>query len=115
MSKAAPTSPGNTIIAICGLAREANLVGRHEVQCIVSGGIRDLLLQRLSAISCLRIGGIISIGICGALDATLKVGDCVIASDVVSGPSRFAADLQWLQRLAMQLPRAIIGGIAGTD
>jgi hopanoid-associated phosphorylase len=105
----------NRIVAACGLKREADLFARSAVQTIVGGGARTVLEARLNAISHEGIAGIISIGICGALDPTLKVGDSVIASGVVSGPSRFASDTRWLQRLTARLPEARTGAIAGTD
>ena len=114
-SAAKLSGEANRIVAVCGLTREADLLARSAVHTIIGGGARTVLEHRLDAISRGCIAGIISIGICGALDPTLKVGDCVIAPDVVFGPSRFATDPRWLQRLAAELPDTVVGVIAGTD
>jgi hopanoid-associated phosphorylase len=102
------------IIAVCGMNREVALLADRDVIAIAGGGVRSQLEQRLLEISRDRIAGVISIGICGALDSTLKVGDCVIASAVAAGTDRLSVDMAWMERLSANLSEAIAGPIAGT-
>jgi adenosylhomocysteine nucleosidase len=109
-----PTADG-TIVAVCGFNREASLLKHRDIHCVVSGGVRSLLEQRLASLSHARTRGIISVGICGALDSKLAVGDCVIASEIVAGFARLSVDTAWSERLTACLPESIAGPIAGTD
>jgi adenosylhomocysteine nucleosidase len=60
-----------------------------------------------------KIRGVISIGIAGALSPNLRVGDCVIAREIVVGAKRFQTDTTWADGLAGRLPEAKSGAIAG--
>jgi hopanoid-associated phosphorylase len=101
-----------SIIAVCGLKREAAMLACAKA--VVGGGNARLLRARLDAID-ISCKGIISVGICGALSVSLKVGDCVIANEIVAGADRFTIDAAWRDRIAQKLPEAVIGAIAGSD
>jgi hopanoid-associated phosphorylase len=60
-----------------------------------------------------EISGVISIGIAGALSPSLRVGDCVIAREIVVGGKRFQTDTTWADGLAGRIPEAKSGAIAG--
>ena len=61
------------------------------------------------------IEGVISIGICGALDPALRPGDVVAGSGVRDGRTRFATDTGWTKRLLGKIPHAVGGTVAGSD
>jgi hopanoid-associated phosphorylase len=109
------TKHNGTIIAVCGLNREAKLLERSDALALAGGGARNMLEKLLSAAPSDSISGVISIGICGGLDSTLEVGACVIASDVAAGSKRYAADAEWVHRLSARLPDARVAAVAGTD
>ncbi len=130
-----------TVLAVTGLNREAAIVAGPGVVTLASGGDVASLRQRIEAALLApsttfggpppprslssgsakpRPGGregdieaIISIGIAGALDPTLKVGDAVIATCVSHQGGR-AADHDWADRLAAALPEARRGAIVGS-
>jgi hopanoid-associated phosphorylase len=102
-----------SIVAVCGLRREAKMLAKMRVATVIGGGVTELLRTRLNSIS--ASVGIISVGICAALSPSLKVGDCVIANTIIAGGDRFAVDLEWRDRIATRLPEVAIGGIAGSD
>jgi adenosylhomocysteine nucleosidase len=93
--------------------READLLRERDVRSIVGGGVRSFLEERLRSHD--AIAGVISIGIAGALSPALSVGDCVIASEIVSEGHRYPTESAWLQRLCGALDDAHVGSIAGAD
>ena len=102
------------IVAVTGLVREARIAEAAGVTAISGGGkgsLRGRLEQALDA----GARGIISIGIAGGLAPSLKSGDCVIGSEVVSDGLHYAADPAWTARLAAKLPDAVVAPIAGAD
>ena len=101
------------VLAVAGLKREAGIVGGAEVIVLAGGGAPDLA-ERIRALISADVAGLISIGIAGALDPALKVGDVVIAT-AVFGETRASADPGWRGRLGARLPGARQGVIAGVD
>ena len=103
------------IVAVTGLDREARVIARPEIATVVGGGDRHALEMRVrSAIE----GGarrVLSIGICGGISPSLRVGDCVIATEIVAGSDRLATDSEWTRDLAARVPGATLGVLAGSD
>jgi len=104
----------STIIAVCGLKREAAMLERFGARTALGGGDARLLRARLDAIGG-TCAGVISAGICGALSPQLKVGDCVIADAIIADGQRLAAETAWRERIATRLPEAKVGAIAGSN
>jgi hopanoid-associated phosphorylase len=100
-----------TLLAVTGLNREAALIAGPGIVTLASGGDLKTLAVRIEAVLSPDIAGIISIGIAGALDPSLKAGDAVIATEVGGG----AVDQPWAGRLAERLPGVRQGPIAGSD
>jgi hopanoid-associated phosphorylase len=103
------------ILAVCGMTREADLLQKANVIAVVGGGVRSLLEERLRFETGNPIAGVISIGIAGALSPALKVGDCVVASEIVFDGGHCPADTEWAQRLSGAIAGAHFGSIAGAD
>jgi hopanoid-associated phosphorylase len=80
---------------------------------IVAGGRVDIVRRRIEKEIPGSISGVISIGIAGALSPDLRVGDCVIAREIVVGKKRFKTDTTWSDGLAGRIPEAKSGTIAG--
>src|SRR5437660_9751552 len=96
------------IVAVTGMAREARLVDHRDVLPVVGGGDADLLEKRIDA--AIAKGGrrILSIGICGALCPELRVGDVVIASEIVMTERIYPVSASWMRELAARLPEAVV-------
>ena len=102
-----------TILVATGLLREARIIGRPGVVAIAGGGNAARLEQALEEAITLGahrsgspVRALLSSGVAGALDPALRPGDLVIGSD--GTPELIAA-------LRRALPRAVSGGIAGSD
>ena len=102
------------ILAAVGMTREARLVARPGVRAVAGGGRADLLEARLKA-ALEGVDAILSIGLGGALDPALKVGDVVIATEVLRPRRRWETDPAWRDQLLARLPKARLGPIYGSD
>ena len=103
------------IIAVTGLTREARIVAGPGVTALSCGGRSGLLREKLERAMAQGADGIISIGIAGGLAPSLKSGDCVIASEIVSNGQQIPTDASWTGRLAARLPDALIAPLTGSD
>ena len=83
-----------TILAVTGLAKEAGMVGVAGVIAVAGGGDGDGLKAKLNALHG-DISGVISIGLAGALSPHLKVGDCVIADQIITGAEKWDCHEGW--------------------
>lgn len=103
------------VLAVVGLTREAGIVAGSGVAPLASGGVAQTLAARIEAALAPGVDGVISIGIAGALDPDLSVGEGIIASEVAMNAKRYTVDEGWAERLAVALPEARRGPIAGSD
>jgi adenosylhomocysteine nucleosidase len=100
-----------SVIAIVGLPREARIVGTVAVP-VIAGGRVDIVRRRIDREIEGSVSGVISIGIAGALAPNLRVGDCIIAREIVVDGKRFRTDTTWGDGLAGRLAEAKSGAIA---
>lgn len=106
------------VLVVCGLAFETAIAAGPGVIAVCGPGP-----ARVAAAIAARAGGgedhgwagILSFGCAGALDPTLRAGDCVVASCVASGANTLPADPAWTQALMSRLSRARCGALAGLD
>jgi hopanoid-associated phosphorylase len=103
-----------TILAVTGLAKEAEMVGVADVVAVAGGGDAVSLADKLNALHG-DIRGVISIGLAGALSPHLKVGDCVIADQIMTGAEEWDCHETWRVRLMSRLPYAHQGQFFGSD
>ncbi len=104
------------LLVVTGLQRESSIAAGTGVATICSGGRPEILAQRLNAQQP-PLGGVLSFGIAGGLSPDLKSGDVVIASHVLHGDERYAADQRWHDAIARALGdqvRIKRGGISGS-
>ena len=87
-----------TILAVTGLAKEAKIAGIAGVVAVAGGGDSISLEAKLNALHG-DIRGVISIGLAGALSPLLKVGDVIIADQVITGAEKWDCDSGWRVRL----------------
>ena len=103
-----------TVLAVTGLAKEAKIVGVAGVVAVAGGGDGDRLEAKLNALHG-DLRGVISIGLAGALSPHLKVGDVVIADQVLTGMEKWDCHEGWRVRLTSRLPYAHQGQLFGSD
>jgi hopanoid-associated phosphorylase len=101
------------ILAAVGMKREARIVEREGVRAVAGGGRSDLLERRLKE-ALPGAEAILSIGLCGALDPSLNVGDILIGTEVLRPRRRWETDPAWRAMLAERLPAARQGGVYGS-
>jgi len=102
-----------TVLAVTGLAREAEIVGVADVVAVAGGGDASLA-NKLNALHG-DIRGVISIGLAGALSPHLKVGDVVVADQILTGMETWDCHETWRVRLLSLLPQAHQGQFFGSD
>lgn len=103
-----------TILAVCGLTREAEIAGTNGVVAVAGGGDAVGLRRKLNALHG-DITGVISIGLGGALSPLLKVGDVVIGERIVAEDGNYQCDNSWRVQLAARLKGAQQGALYGSD
>jgi adenosylhomocysteine nucleosidase len=97
---------GAGLVIVVGLVREARIAAARGRVAIGAVGIADALAGAR---------GLISFGICGALDPALVVGDLVIADGVVGDDGALATNPAWTAALRAALPGSRSGLVAGGD
>jgi hopanoid-associated phosphorylase len=106
------------ILAAVGMQREARLVERRgEALCVraVAGGGRSELLEARLKAALEGAEAVLSIGLGGALDPALEVGEVVVATEVLRPRRRWETDSAWRDLLLQRLPGARAGAVYGSD
>lgn len=101
------------ILVVCGLKAEADIAAGEGVTVVCGGGDGKRLAADLARLAP-GAAGIISFGVAGGLDATLKPGDLRIGSGVVTADGiRYPADPGWGSRLSARLgvPAALFAAV----
>jgi hopanoid-associated phosphorylase len=105
-----------TIGVVTGMASEAKLLRGTGVAIVSTGGNAEATKRGAEAL--LRQGAtkLVSFGIAGALDPSLKPGDLILASAVhLPDGHRQSTDQKWLVHIAQALPQARIADVAGSN
>jgi hopanoid-associated phosphorylase len=102
-----------TILAVTGLKREAEIAGGSGVVAVTGGGDAKGLADKLDALHG-DIKGVISFGLAGGLSPLLKVGEVVIADQVISGSEQWRCDERWRVALAAKLVVTHQGPVAAS-
>jgi hopanoid-associated phosphorylase len=103
------------VIAASGLNAEARIALGPGVVTVAGGGDPARFALLLQGALMRGARAVISFGIAGGLAPSVKPGTTIIGRSVDDGTSRSASDSAWVERLAAQLPHAIVGDIAGVD
>lgn len=109
----APIAARGDVLAVVGMTREAKILTGGLV--VIGGGDLVGLTGRLEEELRSGVAGVVSFGLCGALDPALKVGDLVIGESVADAADLFDADPAWLVRIAELLPEAKLGRFASAE
>ena len=105
------------MLIVTGLLREARIVAGPGITVICSSSDPHQLRAKLADFNPSTVRGIVSFGVAGGLCPTLRPGDIVIASEVVSRQGRRPASGAFSAELADSLNagrrRILEGGLAG--
>jgi len=105
---------------VTGLVQEARIAAGPGMAVICSSSDPQQLRALLTVFDPTTIRGVISFGVAGGLDTSLKSGDVVVADEVMSGDNRwlagFALNDDLIGRLTVGLGRRVVrGGLAGVE
>jgi adenosylhomocysteine nucleosidase len=118
------TSAGNRIdprpvLIVTGLVQEARIAAGPGMTVICSSSDPKQLRELLTVFDPKTIRGVISFGVAGGLDPSLKSGDVVVATEVLAGDTRWLAGLAlnetMIARAALGRRRVVRGGLAGVE
>ncbi len=94
------------LVVVVGMASEARIFGGEHKVIVGAAGLEAALRDKPY--------GVVSFGLCGALDPALKAGDLVIAGGVITPDGRLATDIAWSDQLAAALPASQRGDVAAS-
>ncbi len=81
------------VLIVTGLIQEARIASGPGMTVICSSSDPQQLRALLTVFDPATIRGVISFGVAGGLDPTLKSGDIVVATEVLAGDARWLAGL----------------------
>src|SRR6516225_6191264 len=107
------------ILIVTGLLQEARIAAGPGMAVVCSSSDPQQLRALLSVFDPETIRGVISFGVAGGLDPSLKSGDVVVATEVTSGDTRWLAGLSLNENLfagvALGGRRIVKGSLAGAE
>jgi adenosylhomocysteine nucleosidase len=107
------------VLIVTGMAQEARIAAGPGMTVICSSSDPQQLRALLTVFDPTTIRGVISFGIAGGLDPTLKSGDVVVATEVLAGDTRWLAGLALNEELIASVGlgsrRVVRGGLAGVE
>ena len=98
---------------VTGMASEARLFGADALT-VSAGGDPHATRDGIANLIARGADHLVSFGIAGALDPSLKPGDLIIASAVRCEGERLAVDQKWLVQLTTHLPGARVADVVGS-
>jgi hopanoid-associated phosphorylase len=115
-ARKAPAASHPHILAITGLRREASIASASRVIAIAHGGHQPSLRKGLAAAIGPHTRGLISFGVAGGIDPSVKRGATIIADEVIgAGARRWSTNRAWRDEISALLPDAIVGSVAAAD
>lgn len=108
------------VLIVTGLIQEARIASGPGMTVICSSSDPQQLRALLTVFDPATIRGVISFGVAGGLDPTLKSGDIVVATEVLAGDARWLADLALKDDLISSVGlgrrrRIVRGRLAGAE
>lgn len=106
------------VLIVTGLVQEARIAAGPGMVVICSSSDPRQLRSLLTVFDPSTIRGVISFGVAGGLDPSLKPGDIVLATEVVAGDARWLAGLSLNEEVVANLAlkrRVVRGGLAGAE
>jgi adenosylhomocysteine nucleosidase len=107
------------ILIVTGLVQEARIAAGPGMAVICSSSDPNQLRALLTTLDPTSVRGVISFGVAGGLDPSLKSGDVVVATEVMAGDTRWLAGLPLseaqIASLALGRRRVVRGLLAGVE
>jgi len=107
------------VLIVTGLVQEARIAAGPGMTVICSSSDPRQLRALLTVFDPATIRGVISFGVAGGLDPTLKSGDIVVATEVLAGDARWLAGLPLNEELMASVGlgrrRIVRGRLAGAE
>src|SRR3954451_14578223 len=107
------------VLIVTGLVQEARIAAGPGMIVICSSSDPAQLRALLATLDPSSFRGVVSFGVAGGLDPSLKSGDVVVATEVLAGDTRFLAGLalneEMIARAALRRRRVVRGGLAGVE
>ena len=107
------------ILIVTGLIQEARIAAGPGMTVICSSSDPQQLRALLTVFDPTTIRGVISFGVAGGLDPSLRSGDVVVATEVMAGDGRWLAGLslndELVSGIALGRRRVVRGGLAGVE
>jgi adenosylhomocysteine nucleosidase len=94
-----------SLVVVVGMVREARIVAGEGLTVLIGGGQSARLVRNIEKAIVSGAAGLVSFGLCGALNPELEAGDIVVDSD----------DPEWLDQLRAAVPEAYAGRVLGGD
>src|SRR5258707_531941 len=105
------------VLIVTGLVQEARIAAGPGMIVICSSSDPQQLRALLATLDSSTFRGVISFGVAGGLDPSLKSGDIVVATEVLAGDTRFLAGLalneEMIASAALRRRRVVRGVLAG--
>jgi hopanoid-associated phosphorylase len=107
------------ILIVTGLLQEARIAAGPGMAVVCSSSDPQQLRALLTVFDPSTIRGVISFGVAGGLDPSLRSGDVVVATEVMAGDARWLAGLSLsedqIAGIALGRRRVVRGGLAGVE
>lgn len=107
------------VLIVTGLMQEARIAAGPGMIVICSSSDPQQLRALLATLDSSTFRGVISFGVAGGLDPSLKSGDVVVATEVMAGDTRFLAGAalneEMVASAALKRRRIVRGGLAGVE
>jgi adenosylhomocysteine nucleosidase len=107
------------VLIVTGLVQEARIAAGPGMIVICSSSDPRQLRALLATLDASTFRGVISFGVAGGLDPSLKSGDVVVATEVMAGDTRFLAgsalNEEMIASAALKRRRIVRGGLAGVE
>ena len=107
------------VLIVTGLIQEARIASGPGMTVICSSSDPRQLRALLTVFDPATIKGVISFGVAGGLDPTLKSGDVVVATEVLAGDARWLAGLSLnddlIASMGLGRRRIVRGRLAGAE
>ena len=107
------------VLIVTGLIQEARIASGPGMTVICSSSDPQQLRALLTVFDPATIRGVISFGVAGGLDPSLKSGDVVVATEVLAGDARWLAGLSLnddlIASMGLGRRRVVRGRLAGAE
>jgi adenosylhomocysteine nucleosidase len=118
-STSASAIDSRPVLIVTGLVQEARIAAGPGMTVICSSSDPQQLRALLTVFDPTTIRGVISFGVAGGLDPTLKSGDVVVATEVLAGDARWLAGFHLNEELIASVGlgnrRIVRGRLAGAE